>query len=73
MSQAGKEPNVKKDVCQKESVDSRISSLFSALLPIQSALSLLGSEVISKLKSLALSDESRDKSALVGLAIAAGA
>jgi len=64
---------VKKDVFRKESADSRISSLFSTLLPIQSALSLLGSEVISKLKSLAFNDESRDMSALFGLATAAGA
>ena len=52
-------------------VDSRISSLFSALLPVNSTLSLFGSEVISKLRSLAFSDESKDMSALAGLAAAA--
>lgn len=42
-------------------IDSLASSLFS-LLPVNSTLSLLGSEVISKLASLALSVESRDTS-----------
>lgn len=68
----------KNQTCQdrrfiKESAYSRISSLFSTPIAVHSAFSLLGSEAISKLKSLAFSDESRDKSPLLGLAAAAGA